>query len=113
MRLPTLVRPPLARILLGALLIALLASMLADGVVLRAGPEAVSLISSTLATSGGVHYSPHYQLAGTSGQITGPPGPILSSPNYRLRSGFWGVTEFSPGPHFFDKLLYLPVVRRR
>jgi hypothetical protein len=112
MQQPPRVRAPTVWVVFGALLVLLLGSVLADGLALRAEPEAAyRLTQSVRGGSGGIRHSPRYQLADTSGQVTGP--TQQSSTRYRLTSGFWGMTEFSPAPRptpVYDRFGYLPIV---
>jgi hypothetical protein len=109
MKKPTRARWPTGWVVLGAVLVLLLGSVLADGLALRAEPEAVSSLTQAVrGASGGIRYSPGYQLADTSGQATGP--TQQSSFNFRLTSGFWGMTEFHPSPHRYDEFVYLPII---
>jgi hypothetical protein len=115
MRQPTHARRPTVWVVFGTLLVLLLGSVLADGLALRAEPDAAyRLTQSVRAGSGGIRHSLRYQLANTSGQVTGP--TQQSSPRYRLTSGFWGMTEFSPAPRptpVYDEFAYLPIVVHR
>jgi len=111
MQKPIHIRPPVAWIVLGVVLVWLLGSIVVDTLALHAEPEVYRLTQSVIGSSGDIHVSPRYQLAGTSGQVTGPISQ--SSPRFRLSSGFWGATDFLPDPHVYDRSFYLPTILRR